>query len=66
MIEARTGLLAEARGRGYRRLSLETGTADAFAPARGLYASHGFRDCAPFADYVPDPYSCCMTLELPP
>lgn len=59
-------LLDEARRRGYARLSLETGTAAAFAPARGLYARHGFRDCAPFADYALDPYSCFMTLELAP
>lgn len=31
-------LLGEARRRGYHRLSLETGAAEAFAPARRLYA----------------------------
>ena len=30
-------LLGEARRRGYRRLSLETGSMEAFAPARRLY-----------------------------
>ncbi|AND67518.1 hypothetical protein ATSB10_00640 [Dyella thiooxydans] len=57
-------VVAEARRRGYRRLSLETGTAAAFEPAHRLYASAGFVPCGPFADYVDDPYSCFMTLEL--
>jgi putative acetyltransferase len=57
-------LLDEARARGYRRLSLETGAADAFVPARALYARFGFRRCAPFGDHVPDPNSVCMTREL--
>jgi putative acetyltransferase len=59
-------LLDEARRRGYRRLSLETGSMAAFEPARRLYAGRGFRDCPPFADYLPDPYSRFMTLELAP
>lgn len=57
-------ILAEAQRRGYRRLSLETGSAESFAPARALYARFGFRDCPPFADYPEDPYSAFMTLEL--
>lgn len=57
-------IVAEARHRGYRRLSLETGTAAAFEPAHRLYASAGFVPCGPFADYVDDPYSCFMTLAL--
>jgi putative acetyltransferase len=59
-------LLAEARGRGCQRVSLETGTMDAFAPARELYASVGFAPCPPFADYRPSPHSICMTLPLAP
>ena len=57
-------IVAEAQQRGYRRLSLETGSAAAFEPARRLYASAGFRPCGPFADYVEDPYSVFMTREL--
>lgn len=57
-------IIAEARRRGYRRLSLETGSMEAFAPARGLYAGFGFAYCAPFADYLPDPNSVFMTLDL--
>ncbi|MGW2091188.1 GNAT family N-acetyltransferase [Promicromonospora sukumoe] len=58
-------VLAEAGRRGYARLSLETGTQDYFAPARRLYARHGFAQCGPFGGYVLDPNSVFMTLELP-
>jgi putative acetyltransferase len=57
-------ILEEAQRRSYQRLSLETGSMEAFAPARRLYASFGFEECAPFADYVEDPYSIFMTKEL--
>jgi putative acetyltransferase len=57
-------LLAEARARGYARVSLETGRPEEFLPARRLYESHGFAECPPFADYVLDDFSICMTLEL--
>jgi len=53
-----------AKQRRYRRLSLETGSMEAFAPARALYARHGFKECGPFADYVEDPYSIFMTMDL--
>jgi putative acetyltransferase len=57
-------ILEEAARRGYRRLSLETGSMAAFAPARGLYARFGFQPCGPFADYSEDPNSVFMTREL--
>ena len=57
-------ILEEAGRRSYRRLSLETGSGDAFAPALSLYARFGFQPCDPFADYVLDPHSVFMTLEL--
>src|SRR6185436_1643195 len=57
-------ILEEARRRAYRRLSLETGSMAAFAPARKLYANFGFQPCGPFADYVEDPNSTFMTREL--
>jgi putative acetyltransferase len=57
-------MLEVARCRSYRRLSLETGSMEAFAPARSLYARFGFRPCPPFADYVDDPYSVFMTREV--
>jgi SAM-dependent methyltransferase len=56
-------LLAVATERGYERVSLETGTADAFAPARSLYAAAGFERCAPFGSYTDNPHSVCMTLK---
>ncbi|KAF1721752.1 GNAT family N-acetyltransferase [Pseudoxanthomonas wuyuanensis] len=57
-------VLAQAGQRGYRRLSLETGSMPVFAPARALYARFGFVECAPFAGYVEDPYSVFMTRTL--
>ena len=57
-------LLAEAAVRGYSRVSLETGRPEAFAPARGLYAAHGFTGCPPFGTYVADDFSICMSREL--
>ena len=57
-------ILDEARSRGYVRVSLETGSMPAFAPARALYARYGFTECAPFADYVEDPNSVFMTRRL--
>jgi putative acetyltransferase len=57
-------VLVEAGKRRYRRLSLETGSAPAFAPARSMYERFGFVPCEPFADYVPDPHSVFMTRTL--
>lgn len=57
-------ILDEAARRGYRRLSLETGSMEAFEPARQLYARCGFGYCGPFADYIEDPNSVFMTKEL--
>ncbi|KAA5829572.1 GNAT family N-acetyltransferase [Saccharopolyspora hirsuta] len=55
-----------AQQRGFSRLSLETGSFDFFAPARHLYAKHGFTPCEPFADYRPDPNSVFLTKQLQP
>ncbi|GEP37233.1 N-acetyltransferase [Nocardioides psychrotolerans] len=57
-------LLDEARAAGFSRISLETGSFDFFAPARMLYARHGFVECEPFGDYAADPQSTFMTREL--
>ena len=57
-------IIEEAGRRGYRRLSLETGSMEAFEPARQLYERAGFTYCAPFADYIEDPNSVFMTRQL--
>ena len=57
-------LVGLARERGYQRLSLETGVQDAFAPARGLYATRGFTVCGPFDSYPDSGNSVFMTLDL--
>ena len=57
-------LLGTARERGYRRVSLETGSMAAFAPARALYESVGFRACGPFDGYAESPNSAFLTMEL--
>jgi putative acetyltransferase len=57
-------LLRSARGRYVRRISLETGSMEFFAPARGLYAKAGFVPCPPFGCYTEDPNSVFMTKIL--
>ncbi len=57
-------LLAEARRRGYRRVSLETGTMAAFAPARALYEGAGFTLCEPFGTYRRSPHSVYLSIAL--
>jgi putative acetyltransferase len=57
-------ILKEATHRGYRRLSLETGSMAYFEPARRLYAKFGFQPCEPFAPYREDPNSVFMTRVL--
>ncbi|MFC3550510.1 GNAT family N-acetyltransferase [Lysobacter cavernae] len=57
-------LLEQAQRRGYRRLSLETGSQPEFGAARALYARFGFHACGPFAQYAADPYSVFMTRML--
>lgn len=59
-----THIISEARERGYRWLSLETGSTEAFIPALALYEAHGFQFCPPFGDYVEDPFSRFMTLAI--
>lgn len=59
-----THIISEARERRYRRLSLETGSTEAFIPALALYEANGFQFCPPFGDYVEDPFSRFMTLAI--
>jgi putative acetyltransferase len=57
-------LVDMAQRRGYRRVSIETGTTHVFVPARSLYLSAGFTPCDPFGEYTSNPHSICMTLAL--
>ena len=57
-------IIEVARHRGYRRLSLETGSGPAFEPAHALYLDYGFAFRGPFADYTDDPFSRFMELVL--
>jgi putative acetyltransferase len=50
--------------RGYKTVSLETGSQEFFRPARNLYEKFGFIYCKPFANYSNDPNSRFMTKEL--
>ena len=57
-------IIEVATERGYRRLSLETGSMAFFKPAHSLYKRFGFSESGPFADYQLDPNSLFMTKEL--
>jgi putative acetyltransferase len=57
-------LILQADKGGATRISLETGTMDAFIPAQELYKAFGFQPCGPFADYIEDPYSMFMTKTI--
>lgn len=57
-------LVEAARAAGFSRLSLETGSQDSFAPARGLYLAAGFSECPPFEGYGEDPFSVFLTRTL--
>lgn len=57
-------IIAEARRRGYRSISLETGSNEAFEPAIAMYQKHGFIECGPFGEYRADPYSRFFTKSL--
>jgi putative acetyltransferase len=59
-------VLADARARNVRRISLETGSMGFFAPARALYVRHGFEPCPPFGSYKEDPHSSYMTRAVTP
>jgi putative acetyltransferase len=57
-------IIGEARARGFRRLSLETGQGAAFEPALALYRRRGFVDGEAFADYVRSPFNQFLHLAL--
>ncbi|MGH2912436.1 MAG: GNAT family N-acetyltransferase [Solirubrobacteraceae bacterium] len=57
-------LLAVAREQGFEHVSLETGSMEAFTPARSLYVSAGFAPCEPFGDYRRSSNSTFMTMRI--
>ena len=57
-------ILREARARGYRRLSLETGSNAPFAPAWALYERAGFVPCGPFGPYTDIRFSRYFSIDL--
>jgi putative acetyltransferase len=57
-------MIAQARTRGWRRLSLETGSGAAFEPALALYRSRGFVDGHAFADYERSAFNQFLHLAL--
>jgi putative acetyltransferase len=57
-------LLATARAMGFRRVSLETGSMEAFAPARALYLAAGFTECERYGDYPDSPVSAFFSIDL--
>jgi putative acetyltransferase len=57
-------LLSLARSRGYRRVSLETGTGPEFAAADSLYRRYGFANGECFGEYAPSEFNQFMHLDL--
>ena len=57
-------IISVAQQRGYKKLSLETGTHAAFEPAHNLYRSKGFVMSGPFGSYLPNEHSVFMELQL--
>jgi putative acetyltransferase len=57
-------IIATARARGVRRLSLETGSGPAFEPALALYRRRGFANGAPFSDYEQSDFNQFLHLHL--
>ena len=57
-------LIFEAKKLNIKKISVETGTGDFFAPARKLFNKCGFKLCKPFAHYKEDPNSCYYNLNI--
>jgi putative acetyltransferase len=57
-------IIAHARARGFKVMSLETGTGPAFEPALALYRRRGFISGPAFADYVLTDFNQCLHLAL--
>ena len=59
-------ILSVARQRGYRRLSLETGSGEAFEPALALYRKNGFVNGEGFGGYEVTSFNQFLHLDLVP
>ncbi len=57
-------IIAAARARGVRRLSLETGSGASFEPALALYRRRGFVNGEAFADYVQSDFNQFLHLQV--
>lgn len=57
-------IVRTARGRGYERLLLETGTGPAFEPAHALYRRNGFERTERFGDYVATDFNVFLMKAL--
>ncbi|KQM13308.1 GNAT family N-acetyltransferase [Novosphingobium sp. Leaf2] len=57
-------IIAAAKARGNRRLSLETGSGSSFQPALALYSRRGFTNGPAFSDYVPSDFNQFLHLAL--
>jgi putative acetyltransferase len=57
-------IIAEARQRGYTRLSLETGSGPSFEPALALYRKRGFTEGGAFGDYEKSAFNQFLHLDL--
>jgi putative acetyltransferase len=57
-------IVDEAKARGYKRLSLETGGSKPFEAAIALYESEGFTRCGPIAGYPDTPFSRFFSREI--
>ena len=57
-------IITEAQRRGLKRLSLETGTSEAFSAALALYSKHGFQEGEKFADYEKSEFCKFFHLDL--
>jgi len=57
-------IVETARGRGLKRLSLETGRGASFEPALALYRKRGFANGAAFSDYEASDFNQFLHMDL--
>ncbi len=57
-------IIRVARGRGYKRISLETGSTESYMPAIALYKKRGFKNGGAFAGYGVSEFNQFFHLDL--